>query len=110
MSKNPLPHSSTKSLIHVIWISILSILLAFLIWDRYQSEKTFEELNVQRINVIEPDGMPRIILTNKEKLPGLYIEGIEYPHPTRDFGGLIFFNNEGDESGASAVLVRFCVP
>lgn len=59
-----------------------------------------EELDVERINVIEPDGKPRVILTNRARFPGAYFHGKEYPHPGRDAGGgLLFFNNEGTEAG-----------
>tara|TARA_A100000171_G_scaffold566_1_gene781 strand:+ start:4958 stop:5680 length:723 start_codon:yes stop_codon:yes gene_type:complete len=83
----------------IVWLSVLSIILGYLTWNSFQGEQSYEELNVQRININEADGQPRIILSNKEKLPGIFMDGIEYPHPTRSFGGIIFFNSEGDEVG-----------
>jgi len=59
-----------------------------------------DELDVRRINVIEPDGKPRVIITSKSRMPGLIFEGKDYPHPGRDIGGgLLFFNDEGTEAG-----------
>jgi hypothetical protein len=59
-----------------------------------------DELDVRRINVIEPDGKPRVIISSKSRLPGTIFEGKDYPHPGRDVGGgLLFFNDEGTEAG-----------
>jgi hypothetical protein len=61
---------------------------------------TLDELDVQRINVREPDGKPRVITTSRARLPGAIFGGVEYPHPGRDVGGgLLFFNDEGTEAG-----------
>ncbi len=59
-----------------------------------------DELDVRRINVIEADGKPRVIIASKGRMPGLIFEGKDYPHPGRDVGGgLLFFNDEGTEAG-----------
>jgi len=58
-----------------------------------------EELEVQRINVKEPDGTLRLIVSNAAKAPGIIIKAKEYPHPNRRVAGLIFFNDEGSENG-----------
>jgi hypothetical protein len=58
-----------------------------------------EELDVQRINLREPDGTLRLVISNKSKAPGIFIKGKEYPHPDRKTAGMIFFNDEGTENG-----------
>ncbi len=58
-----------------------------------------EELEVQRINVREPDGTLRLIVSNATRAPGIIIRGKEYPHPNRRVAGMIFFNDEGSENG-----------
>lgn len=60
---------------------------------------TFDEINVQRINVVEPNGQPRLILANSQRFPGLYWEGREYRHHSRSGGGMWFVNDDGDEVG-----------
>lgn len=88
----------------VTWLVLLTLLCAGLVWRSLATPAavTFEELSVERLNVLEPDGTPRVIVSNKARLPGIYLEGTEYPHPTREFGGLIFYNSEGDEVGGLA--------
>jgi len=58
----------------------------------------FDEIDVQRINVREPDGTLRTVISNKARFPGLIIRGKEYRHP-RSQAGMLFFNDEGTENG-----------
>ena len=60
---------------------------------------SFEEITVQRINVIEPDGTLRLVVSNKAKSPGIYVKGREYQPGLHDTAGLIFLNDEGTENG-----------
>ena len=54
---------------------------------------------MRRINIVEPDGTTRMILSNKADAPGLIIRRKEYPHPDRKSAGVIFFDDEGTENG-----------
>jgi hypothetical protein len=60
---------------------------------------TLDELTVQRINVVGQDGRPRLILANRERMPGLIRNGAEVPHKTRKAAGMLFYNEEGAELG-----------
>lgn len=58
----------------------------------------FDTINVHRINVREPDGTLRMVISDRSEFPGLIIKGKEYPHP-RPRAGMLFFNDEGTEQG-----------
>jgi len=61
---------------------------------------SFDEIDVHRINVVEPDGTLRMVVSNKAEFPGIIVRGKEMPHASRtDVAGLIFFNDEGTENG-----------
>lgn len=62
------------------------------------AKAVFEEIDVQRINVREPDGTLRMTISSRERLPGIIIRGKEYDH-SREAAGMIFFNDEGSETG-----------
>ncbi|MGY4395730.1 hypothetical protein ACVWZA_000891 [Sphingomonas sp. UYAg733] len=59
----------------------------------------FDEVSVKRLNIVEPNGKYRLVLANSERFPGLFMEGKEYKHHSRSGGGMLFFNDEGDEVG-----------
>ena len=59
----------------------------------------FDTIDVQRINVREPDGTLRLAISNHALIPGLIYDGKEYPHPNRPEAGMIFYNDQGDENG-----------
>jgi len=59
----------------------------------------FDTIDVQRINVREPDGTLRLAISNHALIPGLIYGGKEYPHPNRPEAGMIFYNDQGDENG-----------
>ena len=60
---------------------------------------SLDELDVHRINVREPDGTLRLVISGAGNAPGIIIKGKEYPHPNRKTAGMIFFNDEGTENG-----------
>jgi hypothetical protein len=60
----------------------------------------FTEIDVQRINLREADGTLRMVISNTDRTPGIYIRGVERPHPSgRRTAGMIFMNDEGTETG-----------
>lgn len=60
----------------------------------------FTELDVERINLREADGTLRMVIANRERLPGLYLHNTEHPHDRGgDKSGMLFFNDEGTENG-----------
>jgi hypothetical protein len=61
---------------------------------------TFDEITVGRINIVEPDGTPRIIIAGKARFPGEFQQAREVPRPDRrSFAGMLFINEEGTENG-----------
>ena len=60
----------------------------------------FDQLTVHRINIVEPDGTPRWILSDRAEFPGAYMHGKEIPRPDRnDAAGWLTLNDEGTENG-----------
>src|SRR5262249_52278543 len=61
----------------------------------------FEEIDVERINVVEKDGTLRMTLSNGARMPDPVIGGKAYPlrSGSKSRAGIIFFNSEGNENG-----------
>ncbi len=85
-----------------IYSGILTIVFAVTLLAGFApkaNKVSFEEMDVQRINIVEPDGTLRMVISNKTRFPGIIIKGKETPHPNRQTAGMIFFNDEGTENG-----------
>ncbi|MBN1224994.1 MAG: hypothetical protein JXB23_17225 [Candidatus Aminicenantes bacterium] len=78
--------------------SVLLIGLIFVAAHSVTKNAKFEEIDVERINIVEPDGSLRMVITDKARLPGLILKGKEYVHD-RQTAGIIFFNDEQTENG-----------
>lgn len=63
------------------------------------ARQKFDEIDVERINVVEKDGRVRLVIANAARQAVTMIDGKQIlPNRKRD-AGLIFFNDEGDEDG-----------
>lgn len=84
----------------LLYSGVLTIVLCVVLLSGSTSLKktSFDEIDVKRINLVEPDGTVRLILSNKANFPGLIVKGKEYPHD-RQTAGMIFFDDEGTENG-----------
>jgi hypothetical protein len=59
-----------------------------------------DELTVGRLNVVEPDGTPRMIIASRARFPGSFVRGKEIARPDRrDIAGILFVDDEGTENG-----------
>lgn len=62
--------------------------------------QTMKTLDVERINIREPDGTLRMTISGKDRFPGAFHKGQEIPRPDRRFAaGMLFLNDEGTENG-----------
>lgn len=59
----------------------------------------FSEIDVERINVIEPGGTYRMVLANRPKSPSPMRKGKAFIHSAGTRPGLIFYDDEGSENG-----------
>jgi hypothetical protein len=59
----------------------------------------FDQITVHRINVVEPDGTVRMIVSDKTEFPGLFFHGKDMARTDREAAGMIFMNDEGTENG-----------
>jgi hypothetical protein len=64
-----------------------------------ESHPRFTEIDVERINVIEPDGKLRMVLSNRPRSIGPIYKGEPFGYPGGGRPGIIFFNDEGTENG-----------
>lgn len=58
----------------------------------------FDEIDVHRINIVEPDGTLRQVISDKAKFPGSFVNGKEIARPDRHDNGQLFLNGEGTKT------------
>src|SRR3954451_17500248 len=61
--------------------------------------QSFDEIDVHRINIREPDGTLRMVISNHARLPGVIARGKENPPVDRPYAGMLFYDDEGTENG-----------
>ncbi len=73
-------------------------LAAILLTAASPASTVLDQLTVHRINVVEPDGTLRMVISNHAALPGVIVRGRERPLE-RPQAGMIFYNDEASEIG-----------
>src|SRR5688500_138529 len=62
----------------------------------------FDTITVQRINVVEPDGKLRMVMTNTNRIPGIIVNGHEYTdfsdRKGKTTAGILFYDAQATES------------
>jgi hypothetical protein len=66
-------------------------------------QRKFEEIDVERINVVEPDGKLRMVISNRPRSIGPIYKGKPFGYPGGTRPGIIFFNDEGTENGGLTI-------
>src|SRR5579875_3484947 len=81
---------------------VSTVLLAVVLMGAKKSGvQEFDQLRVHRVDVVEPDGTLRMVISNHDKLPPVILHGKEQPQngERRPQAGMIFYNDEGTETG-----------
>jgi hypothetical protein len=87
----------------VVYSAVVTLAFVLAVYRGFVSPQRvseFDRIRVHRIDVVEPDGTERLILSNRAGYPGSYIHGKEIKRPDRnDAAGMLFLDDEGTENG-----------
>jgi hypothetical protein len=72
-------------------------LLSAFVWQ--SKKQKFEEIDVERINVVERDGKLKMVISNAQRQHPGFVDGKIIPRETGRSAGMIYFNERGDEIG-----------
>jgi hypothetical protein len=78
---------------------IALIALSVAAFNRSAAPTRFDEIDVHRINIVEPDGKLRMVISNKARSPGPIDRGKPFGYAGGTRPGIIFFNDEETENG-----------
>ena len=84
--------------VYAVVNSIVLTVLATAAFRQSSAPQKFDEITVQRMNVVDANGTLRLVISNKDRMHPGQMDGkvIDRPRPV---AGLLFFNEEGDEVG-----------
>jgi hypothetical protein len=84
--------------VYAVANSIVLVVLATAAFRQAAAPQKFDEITVQRMNVVDANGTLRLVISNKDRMHPGQMDGkvIDRPRPV---AGLLFFNEEGDEVG-----------
>lgn len=80
-------------------LTLLCAAVALTAFAPQQRRQKFEEIDVERINVVEKDGRLRLVVSNRERQTPVVVDGRTIGKGGERAPGLIFFNEKGDEVG-----------
>ena len=83
-----------------VYSGVVTAILGVIVLYNLKSSNpsSFDQITVHRINIVEPDGTLRMVISNHAKLPGIIVHGKEQVFE-RPQAGLLFYNDEGSENG-----------
>lgn len=64
-----------------------------------QRNAKFNEIDVERINIVEKNGQLRLVISNKARSPGPMERGVAFAYAGGGRAGLIYYNDEQTEAG-----------
>ncbi|MGQ0703719.1 MAG: hypothetical protein ACT4PM_11365 [Gemmatimonadales bacterium] len=96
---NPNPRELRWLRAHALISTPVLVLLALAAFRPDPPKARFAEIDVERINIVEPDGKLRMVMANRPHSIGPIYQGKPFARPGGDRPGIIFFNDEGSENG-----------
>jgi hypothetical protein len=91
---------SQRALLVYSTLASTALIITFLAQARSRELTVLDEIQVHRIDIVEPDGTLRMVISNKARLPGVIVKGKEQPPAEpRPHAGMLFYNDEGSENG-----------
>lgn len=106
-----------------MYAGIITVLFSVMLLSAFSASRNqkFEEINVERINVVEKDGKLKMVIANKARqhpgqVDGKYYKEREGQRPAGmiffsergdEIGGLIFDGNDGEGQGGSLTFDKF---
>jgi hypothetical protein len=87
----------------MIYSGVLTAVFAITVFCAFAEKDTnaeFDQITVHKLNVVEPDGTLRMVISDQAEFPGIIVKNKQvYEHKDRSTAGMLFFNEEGTENG-----------
>lgn len=84
------------------YAGIVTIAFLMLSYSFKSLDDRFDEITVKRINIVDDNGVNRMIISNQERMEPPILFGKKYKRALNP-AGIIFYNEKGDECGGIAI-------
>ena len=88
------------------WLKVYCIAvtgaLAVMMLGGATARQRFDEIDVERINVVDSSGVARLVISNADRFPPPVVGGKTYKRAVNP-AGIVFFDERGDEVGGLAL-------
>src|SRR5690606_27903375 len=91
----------TKMLIG-FYAGTVTVAFLMLLYSFKSLNENFDEITVKRINIVDDNGINRMIISNQERMEPPILLGKKYKRALNP-AGIIFYNEKGDECGGIAI-------
>lgn len=92
----------TSQLIIGFYAGIVTVAFLILFYSFKTLDQKFEEITVKRINIVDDNGINRMVISNQERMEPPILLGKKYKRALNP-AGIIFYNEKGDECGGIAI-------
>ena len=93
--------------VHAIVITLILGVMIFSGFKQNSQRPKIEEIDVEDINIVEKDGHLKMVISNKERVPGPIIGGKTLSRQGGNSPGMIFYTEKGDECGGLKLSERW---
>ncbi len=80
----------------------VTVAFLMLLYSFKSLNENFDEITVKRINIVDDNGINRMIISNQERMEPPILFGKKYKRALNP-AGIIFYNEKGDECGGIAI-------
>jgi hypothetical protein len=94
---------------YAIVTTSMLVVLSVVAFTRSPQKAKFDEIDVGRINIVEPNGMYRMVISNRPQSIGPIYKNKSFGYAGGNRPGIIFFNDEGTENGGLTFVGSTCV-
>ncbi|MBI6119119.1 hypothetical protein ACFFU9_04095 [Mariniflexile ostreae] len=91
-----------SQLIIGFYAGIVTVAFLILFYSFKTLDQKFEEITVKRINIVDDNGINRMVISNQERMEPPILLGKKYKRALNP-AGIIFYNEKGDECGGIAI-------
>lgn len=85
--------------IYAVVATLFCAIFLFSAFAMQSKKQKFEEIDVERINIVEQDGRLRMVISNEQRQHPGSVDGKLIPRKSGRPAGMLFFNERGDEVG-----------